>query len=111
MLFILCMVGDILLADSVMCYWQWGDYSWGMSRHSADEIANNPELHAAHAARRATTAVPQMSAAERGRRIVLWTNQGYRPAQIAKVLGITRRGVETALTRIREGRPGRIRAE
>jgi hypothetical protein len=38
-------------------------------------------------------------------------NNGYTPAQIGKAVGLTRRGAAAAIQRIREGRPGRVRAE
>jgi len=52
-----------------------------------------------------------MNAASRDALIMQMHNKGYTPAQIGKVVGLTRRGVAAAIERIREGRPGRVRAE
>jgi hypothetical protein len=77
-----------------------------MSRRSADEISGNPELQAAHVARRRPA--PQLSAAQRDALIIEYTRQGYKPGQIGPV-GLTRQGVESALERI-TGRPARTGA-
>jgi hypothetical protein len=80
-----------------------------MSRRSADEISGNPELQAAHVARRRPA--PQLSAAQRDALIIEYTRQGYKPGQIGPVVGLSRQGVESALERIAEGRPGRARGQ
>jgi hypothetical protein len=54
---------------------------------------------------------PQMNAVSRDALIMSLHNRGYTDAQIGKVVGLTRRGVGMAIQRIREGRPGRVRAE
>jgi len=38
-------------------------------------------------------------------------DKGWDAGKIGKAVGLTRRGAQMALQRIREGRPGRIRAE
>jgi hypothetical protein len=79
-----------------------------MSRRGADEISGSPQLQA----RLLRPAGPaQMNAASRDALIMQMHNKGYTPAQIGKVVGLTRRGVAAAIERIREGRPGRVRAE
>ena len=79
-----------------------------MSRRGADEVSGSPTLQA----RLLRPAGPaQMNAASRDELIMRLHNQGYTPAQIGKVVGLTRRGVAAAIDRIREGRPGRARAE
>jgi DNA-binding NarL/FixJ family response regulator len=79
-----------------------------MSRRGADEISGSPQLQA----RLLRSAGPaQMNAADRDRLIVRLHGQGYSDAQIGKVVGLTRRGVSGAITRIREGLPGRVRGE
>ena len=55
--------------------------------------------------------MPQMNAASRDALIVRLHNKGFTDAQIGKAVGLTRRGVGMALQRIREHRPGRVRAE
>jgi hypothetical protein len=79
-----------------------------MSRHGADEVSGSPELQAKM---RRSAGPAQMNAASRDELIMRLHNQGYTPAQIGKVVGLTRRGVGMAISRIRDGRPGRIRAE
>ena len=79
-----------------------------MSRRGADEISGSPQLQA----RLLRPAGPvQMNAASRDELIMRLHNRGYTPAQIGKVVGLTRRGAAAAIERIREGRPGRVRAE
>jgi hypothetical protein len=79
-----------------------------MSRRGADEISGSPQLQA----RLLRPAGPaQMNAASRDELIMRLHKKGYTPAQIGKVVGLTRRGAQMALQRIREGRPGRVRAE
>lgn len=80
-----------------------------MSRRSADEISGDPALQARFLPRRAS--VPAMSAAQRDAQIVKLSGQGWSAAQIGKAVGMTRRGVEMALARIAQGRPGRVRGE
>jgi hypothetical protein len=79
-----------------------------MSRRGADEVSGSPELQA----RLLRPAGPaQMNAASRDELIMRLHNRGYTPAQIGKVVGLTRRGAAAAIERVREGRPGRVRAE
>jgi hypothetical protein len=52
-----------------------------------------------------------MSSARRDELIAKLDAKGYSYAQIAKHVGLTRRGAAPAWARIREGRPGRARAE
>lgn len=75
-----------------------------MSRKSADEISSGPELHGRYAPR----AEASMSAATRDELIVKLWNERVSVAAIAKRVGMTPRGVRMAITRIREGRTGRI---
>lgn len=57
-------------------------------------------------------AVPaEMSAATRDALIMRMVGQEYTHAQIGNAVGMTRRGVAAAIDRIRDGRPGRVRAE
>jgi hypothetical protein len=78
-----------------------------MSRHGADEVSGSEELQ-----KRMRPAVPaQMSADQRDRLIVMLNDKGWDAGKIGKAVGLTRRGAQMALQRIREGRPGRIRAE
>ncbi|MDT5343763.1 MAG: hypothetical protein QOE52_2947 [Mycobacterium sp.] len=78
-----------------------------MSRHGADEVSGSEELQ-----KRMRPAVPaQMSADQRDRLIVMLNDNGWDAGKIGKAVGLTRRGAQMALQRIREGRPGRIRAE
>jgi DNA-binding NarL/FixJ family response regulator len=51
--------------------------------------------------------VPFMTAPERDAKIVELANRGWTMARIAKAVGMSRGGVEFALERIAEGRPGR----
>ena len=53
----------------------------------------------------------QMNAASRDELIMKMHKKGYTDAQIGKAVGLTRRGAAAAIQRIREGRPGRVRAE
>jgi hypothetical protein len=78
-----------------------------MSRHGADEVSGNPELQA----KRRLGGVAQMSAATRDALIMRRHNEGYTDAPIAKAVGMTGRGVSAAISRIRDGRAGRVRAE
>lgn len=85
-----------------------------MSRKGADEISGSPALQARwrRLHRQERPAVPaEMSAATRDALIVRLVGEGYSPAQIGKAVGLTRRGAAAAIERIREGRPGRVRAE
>jgi hypothetical protein len=78
-----------------------------MSRHGADEVSGSEELQ-----KRMRPAVPaQMSADQRDRLIVMLNDKGWDAGKIGKAVGLTRRGAQMALQRIREGRPRRIRAE
>ena len=43
--------------------------------------------------------------------IVELSEQGWSPLRIGNAVSMTKRGVELALKRIAEGRPGRIRGE
>jgi hypothetical protein len=52
-----------------------------------------------------------MSADQRDRLIVMLNDKGWDAGKIGRAVGLTKRGVQMALQRIREGRPGRIRAE
>jgi hypothetical protein len=52
-----------------------------------------------------------MSADQRDRLIVMLNDKGWDAGKIGGAVGLTKRGVQMALQRIREGRPGRIRAE
>jgi hypothetical protein len=52
-----------------------------------------------------------MSAARRDELIVMLDRKGWDPGKIGRAVGLSRRGVSAALARIKEGRPGRIRAE
>jgi hypothetical protein len=52
-----------------------------------------------------------MNAASRDELIMRLHNEGYTPAQIGKVVGLTRCGVGMAIQRIRDNRPGRVWAE
>jgi hypothetical protein len=79
-----------------------------MSRRGADEISGSPQLQA----RLLRSAGPaQMNAASRDELIISLHNKGYTDAQVGKAVGLTRRGVGMAISRIRDGRPGRVRAE
>jgi hypothetical protein len=79
-----------------------------MSRRGADEISGSPQLQA----RLLRPAGPaQMNAVERDRLIVHLDDLGWTHDRISRAVGLTRRGVGMALTRIREGRPGRVRGE
>jgi hypothetical protein len=83
-----------------------------MSRRGADEISGSPELQARMLQARMRPAAPAtMSADQRDRLIVMLNDKGWDAGKIGKAVGLTRRGVQMALQRIREGRPGRIRAE
>jgi hypothetical protein len=78
-----------------------------MSRHGADEVSGSEELQ-----KRMRPAAPAtMSADQRDRLIVMLNDKGWDAGKIGKAVGLTRRGAQMALQRIREGRPGRIRAE
>ena len=52
-----------------------------------------------------------MSADQRDRLIVMLNDKGWDAGKTGRAVGLTKRGVQMALQRIREGRPGRIRAE
>jgi len=78
-----------------------------MSRHGADEISGSPELQA----RMRPAVAAQMSAARRDELIVMFADKGWDHGRIGRAVGLSRRGVGMALQRIREGRPGRVRAE
>jgi hypothetical protein len=78
-----------------------------MSRRGADEISGSPELQA----RMRPAAPATMSADQRDRLIVMLNDKGWDAGKIGRVVGLTRRGAQMALQRIREGRPGRVRAE
>jgi hypothetical protein len=83
-----------------------------MSRRGADEISGSPELQARMLQARVRPAAPAtMSADQRDRLIVMLNDKGWDAGKIGKAVGLTRRGAQMALQRIREGRPGRIRAE
>jgi hypothetical protein len=83
-----------------------------MSRRGADEISGSPELQARMLQARMRPAAPAtMSADQRDRLIVMLNDKGWDAGKIGKAVGLTKRGVQMALQRIREGRPGRIRAE
>jgi hypothetical protein len=86
-----------------------------MSRRGADEISGNPVLQARmrRLRRQAAPGVPvtELSAATRDALIMRLVGDGYSPAQIGKAVGMTRRGAAMAIERIRDGRPGRVRAE
>jgi hypothetical protein len=83
-----------------------------MSRHGADEISGSPELQARMLQARTRPAAPAtMSADQRDRLIMMLNDKGWDAGKIGKAVGLTRRGAQMALERIREGRPGRIRAE
>jgi hypothetical protein len=79
-----------------------------MSRRGADEISGSEELQRRLLAHRGPS---QISALERDRLIVELDGRGWSHDRIGRAVGMTRRGVGLALQRIREGRPGRIRAE
>jgi hypothetical protein len=78
-----------------------------MSRRGADEISGSPELQA----RMRPAAPATMSADQRDRLIVMLNDKGWDAGKIGKAVGLTRRGAQMALQRIREGRPGRVRGE
>lgn len=78
-----------------------------MSRKSAEEISGSPELQG----RYALSAQSEMSASQRDALITRLWNEGVSAAVIGKRVGMTRRGVELAVKRIREGRAGRVRGE
>jgi hypothetical protein len=83
-----------------------------MSRRGADEISGSPELQARMLQARMRPAAPAtMSADQRDRLIVMLNDKGWDAGKIGRAVGLTKRGVQMALQRIREGRPGRIRAE
>ena len=83
-----------------------------MSRRGADEISGSPELQARMLQARMRPAAPAtMSAACRDELIVMLNDKGWDAGKIGRAVGLTKRGVQMALQRIREGRPGRIRAE
>ena len=83
-----------------------------MSRRGADEISGSPELQARMLHARMRPAAPAtMSADQRDRLIVMLNDKGWDAGKIGKAVGLTKRGAQMALQRIREGRPGRIRAE
>jgi hypothetical protein len=83
-----------------------------MSRRGADEISGSPELQARMLQARMQPAAPAtMSADQRDRLIVMLNDKGWDAGKIGRAVGLTKRGVQMALQRIREGRPGRIRAE
>jgi hypothetical protein len=83
-----------------------------MSRRGADEISGSSELQARMLQARMRPAAPAtMSADQRDRLIVMLNDKGWDAGKIGKAVGLTKRGVQMALQRIREGRPGRIRAE
>jgi hypothetical protein len=83
-----------------------------MSRRGADEISGSPELQARMLQARMRPAAPAtMSAARRDELIVMLNDKGWDVRKIGRAVGLTRRGAQMALQRIREGRPGRIRAE
>ena len=83
-----------------------------MSRRGADEISGSPELQARMLQARMRPAAPAtMSAHQRDRLIVMLNDKGWDAGKIGKAVGLTRCGAQMALQRIREGRPGRIRAE
>lgn len=77
----------------------------GMSRHGADEISGDPELQRRLAGKQQRA--PEMSAFQRDRRITEMVNRGCTLTQIAGEVGLTPRGVRSAIDRIRDGRPGR----
>ncbi len=79
-----------------------------MSRRSADEISGSEELQRRLLAHRGPA---QISAQERDRLIIELDGRGWSPARIGAAVNMTARGVRFALQRIREGRPGRVRAE
>ena len=88
-------------------------YDWCMTRRGADEISADPALQARwrRLQRQERPAVPaEMSAATRDALIMRLHKQGYSPAEIGGAC-LTRRGAAAAIDRIREGRPGRVRAE
>jgi hypothetical protein len=83
-----------------------------MSRRGADEISGSPELQARMLQARMRPAAPAtMGADQRDRLIVMLNDKGWDAGKIGKAVGFTKRGAQMALQRIREGRPGRIRAE
>jgi hypothetical protein len=83
-----------------------------MSRRGADEISGSPKLQARMLQARMRPAAPAtMSADQRDRLIVALNDKGWDAGKIGRAVGLTKRGVQMALQRIREGRPGRIRAE
>lgn len=89
-------------------------YAWRMTKKGAEEISGSPALQArwARLRRQERLAVPaEMSAVTRDAIIMQRHAEGYTPAEIARSVGMTRRGVAAAISRIRDGRPGRARAE
>lgn len=78
-----------------------------MSRKSADEVSGDRGLQSRYSA----STQSQMSASQRDALITRLWNEGVSAAVIGKQLGMTRRGVELAVQRIREGRTGRVRGE
>jgi hypothetical protein len=85
-----------------------------MTRRGADEISADPALQARwrRLQRQERPAVPaEMNAVTRDAMIMRLHKQGYTPAEIGRAVGLTRRGAAAAIDRIREGRPGRVRAE
>ena len=83
-----------------------------MSRRGEDEISGSQELQARMLQARMRPAAPAtMSADQRDRLIVMLNDKGWDAGKIGRAVGLTKRGVQMALQRIREGRPGRIRAE
>lgn len=81
-------------------------YAGRMSRHGADEVSGSPELQARMVLARGPA---QMNAADRDKLIVMLSDKGWNDTKIGHAVGLTRRGVAAARTRIREGRPGRVR--
>ncbi|MGA9679530.1 MAG: hypothetical protein WBR28_31115 [Mycobacterium sp.] len=79
-----------------------------MSRRGADEVSGSPQLQA----RLLRPAGPaQMNAVERDRLIVHLADKGWNHSKVGRAVGLLRRGVGMALTRIAEGGPGRVRGE
>ncbi len=76
-----------------------------MSRRGADEISGAKQLQA----RYARPAEATMGAAERDRWIVHLHAHGWNATKIGHHVELSRRGVEMAMQRIAEGRPGRVR--
>jgi hypothetical protein len=82
-----------------------------MAKRGADEISGSPALQARWRRLQRQERPAEMNAVTRDATIMRLLGEGWTPAQIGKATGLTRRGAAAAIERIREGRPGRVRAE